>query len=217
MSSLGAPVSLALFDMHPCDVARALLGKTLVTVMEGTSTGGRIVEVEAYLGADDPGSHAATRGITPRNAIMYGPPGHMYVYLIYGMHHMLNFVCGPEGVAGAVLVRALEPTIGVETMSRRRQGRILRELANGPGRLASALAITLDDNGMRLNEERIFVYDAPAPLPSAVASSGRIGLSAGHDMELRFYIKDNPFVSDGVPGPVTNVRARTRRLEHVSA
>ncbi len=211
MGSGAVPLSLALFEADPRDVARALLGKTLVTVTDGVLTGGRIVEVEAYLGADDLGSHAATRGITRRNATMYGPPGHAYVYFTYGMHHMLNLVCAPEGTAGAVLIRALEPTVGAEEMSSRREGRPLRELASGPGRLAAALAITMGDNGMKLNENRIFVYDAPEPPPFAVASSGRIGLSAGHEIELRYYLRDDPFVSRGATGPVTKVRTRAGR------
>ena len=173
------PLSLALFDADPRQVAPALLGRILVTVADGVVTGGRIVETEAYLGSDDPGSHAATRGITARNAVMYGPPGHAYVYFTYGNHHMLNVVCCPRGTAGAVLIRALEPTIGLEIMSVRRPGRPPSEYTNGPGKLAAALGIDLADNGVRLNDGRIWLYDAPAPDSDRIATSGRIGLSAG--------------------------------------
>ena len=105
------------FDRSPELVAPELLGALLVSTAGGVETGGRIVETEAYLGRDDPGSHAATRGITKRNAVMYGPPGSAYVYFTYGNHHMLNLVCEPEGVAGAVLIRAIEPLLGIEVMS----------------------------------------------------------------------------------------------------
>ena len=101
------------FARPPEEVAVDLLGALVVTTVDGEETGGRIVEVEAYRGSDDPGSHAATRGITRRNATMYGPPGTAYVYFTYGNHHMLNFVCEPEGIAGAVLIRALEPTVAL--------------------------------------------------------------------------------------------------------
>ncbi len=124
----------------------------------GVETGGRIVEVEAYLGSHDAGSHAATRGITKRNAVMYGPPGSAYVYFTYGNHHMLNLVCEPEGIAGAVLVRALEPLLGIDVMSGRRRGLPLRELCNGPGKLAAALGVDLSDNGSILGEGRLSVY-----------------------------------------------------------
>ncbi|MDZ4178099.1 MAG: DNA-3-methyladenine glycosylase [Coriobacteriia bacterium] len=205
----GSLVAPDFFSRNTREVAIALLGKTIVTVEGGVATGGRVVETEAYLGTDDPGSHAATRGITMRNAVMYGPPGHAYVYFTYGMHHMLNLVCEPEGTAGAVLVRAFEPTIGIETMLARRSGRALREIASGPGRAAAALGISLGDNGIQLNENRIFVYDAPEPQSSAIVSSGRIGLSAGHDRELRFYLSDDPFVSRGRTGHRAGKHTRT--------
>ena len=154
-------LSAEFFARDSVSVARDLLGKIVVSTAGGTVTSGRIVETEAYLGADDPGSHAATKGITRRNAVMYGPPGHAYVYFTYGNHHMLNLVTGSEGVAGAVLIRAIEPIEGIETMARRRAagrrtGRplSLRDLGNGPGKLAAALGIGLEDNGTRLDGRR---------------------------------------------------------------
>jgi DNA-3-methyladenine glycosylase len=132
----GTVLDPSFFDRDPREVAPDLLGKLLVSRADGVSTGGRIVETEAYLGQDDAGSHAATRGVTPRNVVMYGPPGSVYVYFTYGCHHMLNLVCGPEGVAGAVLIRALEPSVGLDIMRQRRSVERDGEIANGPGKLA---------------------------------------------------------------------------------
>lgn len=190
------------FDADPREVARLLLGKLLVSFKDDVATGGRIVETEAYLGADDSGSHAATKGMTPRNATMYGPSGHTYVYFTYGNHHMLNLVSEREGTAGAVLIRALEPLLGLDTMVARRHGRTSYELTNGPGKLAQALGINLSDNGIPLNQSRIFVYDAPQVSGRDINVSGRIGLRHGHDLEYRYYLRDNPYVSRGRTGPV---------------
>lgn len=187
-------VPLGLFEGDPRQVARALLGKTLITLDGDMTTGGKIVETEAYLGRDDPGSHASTRGITRRNATMYGPPACAYVYFVYGMHHMLNFVCLPEGQAGAVLIRAIEPTLGLEVMSERRGVSSVRDLTCGPGRLAKALGIGMTDNGSRLDGDRFALFEgAAADLDISV--SGRIGLSAGHELQLRYYLTGNSFVS----------------------
>jgi DNA-3-methyladenine glycosylase len=186
-------------------VARELLGKVLVSRHGDTVTGGRIVETEAYLGSHDPGSHAATKGITKRNAVMYGPPGRAYVYLTYGNHHMLNLVTEGEGVAGAVLVRALEPLVGADEMLRRRVSRggaahAARDLANGPGKVAAALGVGLGDNDTVLGTGRLAVYDAPAP-GDRILASGRVGLTVGHEAELRFYLEGSEFVSKGRTGP----------------
>jgi DNA-3-methyladenine glycosylase len=208
----------AFFERPTADVARDLLGKFIVSrgasaeanacadsatttpAAEVTVTGGRIVETEAYLGSDDAGSHAATRGVTPRNRVMYGPPGHAYVYFTYGMHHMLNLIAEEEGTAGGVLIRSFEPLFGVDLMTSRRNGRPLRELASGPGRVAAALGVTLDDNGVPLDGTRLGVYDGPAPV-GRIGVSGRIGLSAGHELDLRFFIENDPFVSKARTGP----------------
>ncbi|MHB9004336.1 MAG: DNA-3-methyladenine glycosylase, partial [Coriobacteriia bacterium] len=139
----GDPLSLTAFDADPRQVAELLLGKLLVSVKDGVAAGGRIVETEAYLGRNDPGSHAATQGMTPRNATMYGPPAHTYVYFTYGNHHMLNLVSDIEGNAGGVLIRGLEPLLGLDVMVARRRGRAGLELTNGPGKLAQALGIDL--------------------------------------------------------------------------
>ena len=208
--SLGA----AFFDRSPELVAPDLLGCVVVSRVDGVLASGRIVETEAYLGADDVGSHAATRGVTKRNAVMFGAPGVAYVYFTYGNHHMLNLVCEPEGVAGAVLIRALEPLEGVDEMTARRRGRPIVELCNGPGKLAAALGLDLSDNGIALGSGRLFVYDGQRPLPGDVAVSGRVGLSAGHERELRYYIKGNPFVSRGRTGPLRRAGSRSGRSEN---
>jgi DNA-3-methyladenine glycosylase len=145
-----ATLPLSFFARPTLRVARDLVGSVLTAGVNGVSVRGRIVEVEAYLGRDDPASHAA-RGPTGRSAIMFGPPGVAYVYFIYGMHHCLNVVTEPEGTAGAILIRALQPLAGLETMTRRRTGsrtaqgcvrRVRsRELCNGPGKLCQALGI----------------------------------------------------------------------------
>ncbi len=194
------PLARAFFDRDPCEVAPDLLGKVLVSRVDGVETGGVIVETEAYLGDGDPGSHASTRGITPRNSVMYGPPGTVYVYFTYGCHHMLNLVCDQEGVAGAVLIRAVEPSIGSDVMSRRRSGKSGVEVTNGPGKLAEALGIDRTDNGSALQVGRISVYDAPGPIPSAIATSGRIGLSAGNELLFRYYVTGSASVSKARPG-----------------
>lgn len=191
------------FARRPEEVARELLGTLLESRSGGATTGGVIVEAEAYLGANDPGSHAATRGMTARNRVMYGPPGSVYVYFTYGNHHMVNLVCDAEGIAGAVLIRALEPRVGIEVMTERRGGTSLRELCSGPGKLTQALGIDLTDNGTMLGEGRLVVYHSRRPSPDEIAVSGRVGLSAGHDLDLRYYLSGSPYVSKGRTGPRT--------------
>jgi DNA-3-methyladenine glycosylase len=198
-------------------VARDLLGCVLVSTAGGETTSGRIVETEAYLGATDPGSHAATRGITPRNSVMYGPPGRAYVYFTYGNHHMVNVVTEPEGAAGAVLIRALEPLDGLEVMERRRAERrhpgpapAVRELANGPGKLAAALGVGMAVNGEPLDgSATLSVLAREGPVP-AVTSSGRIGLRSGYEAELRFFIEGDRHVSTARPGQRAPSRSNTK-------
>lgn len=197
------------FARPTTEVAREVLGKLVVSRVDGVLTGGRIVEAEAYLGSDDPGSHASTRRVTERNRVMYGAPGTAYVYFTYGMHHMLNLVTEPADTAGAVLVRAFEPQAGIEVMVARRHGREGRDLADGPGKVAEALGLTLEDNGTTLGEGRVAVVDATLP-PERVLTSGRIGLAEGHDMPLRFYL-EGTIHSRGRTGPVRRTRRRETR------
>lgn len=178
------------------EVAVALLGKTLVHRLPEGRVAGIIVETEAYVGAEDPGSHAF-RGPTPRNQVMFGPAGFAYVYLSYGMHWCMNVVTDSPGIAGAVLVRALEPLEGVPAMERRRRGRPIRELCNGPGKLCQALGINRDCNGADLEMGNLWIEDGS--VPANVARSTRVGLSSGRELPLRFYLLGNPFVSPGRP------------------
>ncbi len=175
-------------------VARDLLGCRLVSTIGGHRTSGVIVEVEAYEGADDPASHAATRGgRTARNRIMFGPSGRAYVYRSYGMHWCVNVVTGEDGDPQAVLIRGLEPLEGEREMARRRGGR--RPLAAGPGRLCEALGITGELYGHDLSEPPLVL--APGwSLPEAeVATTGRVGVRVAADRPNRFYVRGRPGVS----------------------
>lgn len=167
----------------PLEVAPRLLGA--VITHGGVSV--RLTEVEAYAGADDPGSHAF-RGTTPRNAVMFGPPGHLYVYFVYGMHHCANLVTGPSGDPGAVLLRAGEVVGGAELARARRPGSSDRDLARGPARLCRALGIDLGDNGR--------CPDLSPGGPVVQISTGpRVGLRHAADRSWRFWIAGDPTVS----------------------
>jgi DNA-3-methyladenine glycosylase len=173
------------YDRPAIEVAPALLGKYLVRVVRGVARIGRIVEVEAYLGPHDLAAHSA-RGLTPRTRVMFGPPGHAYVYLIYGMHHCMNVVTEAEGRASAVLLRALEPVANVT-------GR-----TQGPGLLCRAMAIDRSLNGHDLVSECFYIAQADEDPDFRVVRRPRIGVDyAGRWARrlLRFYIKDNPYVS----------------------
>jgi DNA-3-methyladenine glycosylase len=188
-------------------VSRELLGKVLVRREGRKILAARIVEVEAYLGKNDPAAHSAA-GRTPRNAVLFGPPGHSYVYFIYGNYYCFNVSCLPDGQAGGVLFRALEPLLGIEEMSRGRgvsinisgngyQTRDLRKLTAGPGRLAEAFGITRErDNGKDLTSRRsdLFIAD-DGYLPPRVRTTARIGITKAARRPLRFLIAGNEFVS----------------------
>ena len=169
------------------EVARALLGCVLTRVgpAGGPAVAGRIVETEAYTGLDDPASHAAERiGRTARNDPLFGPPGTAYVHLNYGIHWCLNAVTGDEGVPSGVLIRALEPLDGIETMRERRGGR--EDLTNGPGRLTQALAIGPDLQRHPLDRDPLRI-ESGEPVPEAhVRRSSRIGISRATDLPYRF-------------------------------
>ena len=153
---------------------------------------GRVVEVEAYRGPKDPASHAYHR--TPRSQIMWGPPGTAYVYFTYGNHYCINVVTEPQGTAGAVLLRAVEPLEGIGLMRRRRGTGDDRLLTSGPGRLTQAMGIGRSHNGADLTRPPLFLARGPAPRPP-IASSPRIGIRAAADRSWRFYIPANPYVS----------------------
>ncbi len=178
-------------------VAPLLLGSTLVSDLGGERVGVRVSEVEAYEGADDPASHAFG-GPTGRNRIMFGPPGFVYVYFVYGMHWCANVVCGEEGTSSAVLVRAGAVVEGLAAArSRRPASRRDVDLARGPARLASALAITGDANGLDLCAPTSPLrLELPAPGPAAAIASGpRVGINVARDVPLRFWSPDDPTVS----------------------
>ncbi len=189
----------AFFARETLEVARDLLGCRLVRVMEGRRVSGRIVETEAYVGEADEASHARP-GRTRRNASMYGPPGHAYVYLIYGIHHCFNVVSDSEGFPAAVLIRALEPQEGVEVMRRRRSGRPDEELTGGPGRLCQALGIDLRFDGADLcaPDSRLFLEAGVSVPEQEVVAGPRINVRGGEttvSAPWRFYVRGNRHVS----------------------
>ncbi|MDR0494909.1 MAG: DNA-3-methyladenine glycosylase [Treponema sp.] len=176
------------FNKPSVELAKALLGKYLVY----GGLRGKIVETEAYLCHDDPGCHAS-RGMTPKNAPMFGPAGRSYVYFIYGMYHCLNIVSGKTGEGEAVLIRALEPVQGIELMRKRRKTAKIENLCNGPGKLTQAFGITRKHNNLSLIDGKLQIHHSREK--PEIVTSRRVGLSAGQDLELRFYIKENRFIS----------------------
>ena len=172
-------------------VAPDLIGATLLV----DGVGGRIVEVEAY-DQQDPASHAY-RGRTPRNAAMFGPPGHAYVYRSYGIHWCLNLVCGGEGVPEAVLIRALEPTRGVELQQRRRRVENVRQLCSGPGKLCQALGITREHDGLALDVPP-FRLEARDDVPEIVTGP-RIGITRATELRWRYMSAGSPYLSRAAP------------------
>jgi DNA-3-methyladenine glycosylase len=192
-------VPAAFYVRDPREVAVDLLNKVLVhddPVLGPIS--GRIVEAEAYLGAGlDPGSHAF-RGPGKKNATMFGPPGHLYVYFTYGMHWCSNVVCNPAGGGGAVLMRALAPLDGLEAMwSRRPKARRERDLCSGPGKLAQALGLTGALDGTDLAAGPVFLLDDGTPPPAQPGNSVRIGISPGKGEKSpwRWWVPGDPNVS----------------------
>ena len=170
-----------------------MIGKIVVRELDEGRVSGRIVETEAYPPGDPAGHHF--RGPTPRIRSMYLAPGHVYVFFNYGAHFMLNVVSEPEGTAGAILIRALEPLEGIKLMERRRKTKELRDLTRGPGRLAAALGIDRSHDGLDLCASRqIWLGESKRPA-GVVRKTARIGISKATDRMLRFYEAGNPFVS----------------------
>ena len=196
------PLPRPFYERATAVVARSLLGCVLISIRDGVVAGGRIVETEAYFGADDPASHAARRR-TGRAAVMSGRAGIAYVYRSYGIHAMLNVVAHEPEATGAVLLRAVEPVWCVEAMRRRRGIDDLLLLSSGPGRLCQALAVGLDDHGHDLVSGPPF-WIGPGTPPASVLVSGRIGVSRAAAEPWRFFAAENRFVSAhrrGIPDP----------------
>jgi len=176
-------------------VAKELLGKILVRKLTGTRLEGIIVETEAYRGHDDAASHAY-RGPTARNQVMFGEPGHAYVYFTYGMHYCLNVTTEPAGQPGAVLIRAVQPIRGIAEMKKRRGTELVRDLSNGPAKLTQAFAVDKALNGHDLTSGGgLYITEPSHADPVRAAVTTRIGIRTSAEKPWRFFIKDNPFVS----------------------
>src|SRR5438034_7475846 len=188
----GKPLPRAFYDRDPRTVRLDLLGKVLVRRDGKKLRAARIVEIEAYLGEGDPAAHAAC-GRTPRNAVLFGPPGHAYVYFIYGNHYCLNVSCLPDGIPGGILFRAVEPIEGIREMSKLRgiaEDSDLRRLTSGPGRLAAAFGITRErDNGKDLTDSRSDLHIADdGSDPPRVLITKRVGITKAANMPLRYIV-----------------------------
>src|ERR1700723_1759766 len=184
----------AFFRRSVLEVAPDLIGVTLLV----DGVGGRIVEVEAYH-QTEPAAHSFN-GPTPRNAVMFGPPGYVYIYLSYGIHWCLNFVCEPKGSASAVLIRAIEPTEGLVAMRRRRGMADERLLCSGPGRLCQALGITHRQNGFALDEAPFELFARTGEVE--VVTGPRIGITKAADKPWRYGLKGSPFLSKPFAPPL---------------
>lgn len=205
------PLTYAFYDRDPRKVARALLGKLLIRRSDRKLLSGRIVETEAYLGEGDLAAHSAA-GKTDRNSVLFGPPGYAYVYFIYGNYYCLNVSCLPDGVAGGVLFRAMEPVAGIDEMAKARgihlpmtgaaaetaaNIALLRKISSGPGRMCEALGVTRErDNGKSFVSPRsdLRIVDDGYRVRRVMATA-RIGITKSADHPWRYVIEGNPFVS----------------------
>lgn len=187
------PLPRKFYNRPPEIVARDLIGKVLLRQTRLGLCGGRIVEAEAYLAANDPACHAA-RGPTPRNASMFGPPGHLYVYSIHAKW-CLNAVTESPGRGSAVLIRAIEPVFGLELVEARRPLAVLHQLARGPARLCAALDVDKHLDGADLTKNDLIWIARADRGRFEIGISHRIGVTSAHDLQLRFYERGSPFVS----------------------
>ena len=192
-----ATLPVSFFTRTADVVARELLGALVVSTLDGRRTKGRIVETEAYLGHDDPASHGYLSRRHARNEALFGPPATWYVYLSYGMHWCANLVCGPVGHASAVLLRALEPVSGLETMRERRGGVADRRLSSGPGKLCQALGIAREYDGLPLDRPP-FRLDERRKAPEIVTGP-RIGITRATELSWRYMEANSPFLSRTAP------------------
>ncbi|MFH0939010.1 MAG: DNA-3-methyladenine glycosylase [Planctomycetota bacterium] len=189
---------ISFYQRDTIAIAKDLLGAYLVHDSKQGRTVGRIVETEAYLFDGDPACHAH-KGKTKRNATMFGPPGHAYLYFIYGMYYCFNVVTAPEGVGEAALIRALEPVEGIPLMEKRRHAKESQNLCNGPGKLTMAMSLTLQLNGAPLFKGPLTIWSRDSyggeKENFEINASKRIGIMLAANLPLRFYIKNNSFVS----------------------
>jgi DNA-3-methyladenine glycosylase len=199
-------LSRAFFSRSVHEVAPDLIGATMLV----NGVGGRIVELEAYHHTE-PAAHSF-RGQTPRNAVMFGPPGYTYVYRSYGIHWCVNFVCEPKGSASAVLIRAIEPTAGLPAMRRRRGLTDARLLCSGPGRLCEALGITAAQNGMALDAAPFELFARDGALE--VVAGPRIGITKAAELPWRYGLKGSRFLSKPFrASPDDSVSAKTTHIK----
>lgn len=206
-AALGRSLPRRFYERSVPAVAQGLLGCILVSRIGGVLTAGRIVETEAYLGPEDGASHAAFRPSS--RWLFYGPGGIAYVFPAYGLHACLNAIAGPPGMPGCVLIRALEPLMGVRAMAGRRRHPVpprttagaLAALTSGPGRLTQALGITVRDSGQDLRQARLRICAPTRPARREIVTSRRIGISRSPELPLRFSLRGNPFVSRPRPPP----------------
>jgi DNA-3-methyladenine glycosylase len=206
-------LSKSFYSRPTVQVAKDLLGQILVHETPRGTASGLIVEVEAYLPKNDPACHAS-RGMTPRNEVMFDPAGYSYIYFCYGNHFMFNVVTEREGVPGAVLVRALEPVTGADLMAKRRGNFDKADLGltNGPGKLVQALGINRAHNQTPLWEKPLYLQKTKSERSIGVTT--RIGITEGSELPLRFYLKGNPFISvkPGLDRPSPGMKKKSKIL-----
>jgi DNA-3-methyladenine glycosylase len=190
-----ATLPVAFFRRPAETVAADLLGAVVLSTAAGEMTAGRIVETEAYLGYDDPASHGYLHRRNARNEALFGPPGSWYVYLSYGMHWCANLVCQREGLASAVLLRAVEPVGGLDVMRERRGGVADRDLCSGPGKLCQALGITRELDGRKMADSCVIVRRTRPRESIRIVASPRIGITKAADWPLRFHLAGSPWIS----------------------
>ena len=194
MRNYGRRLGRSFYARDPVTLARDLLGRILLYESPQGLVGGRIVETEAYTGETDPASHAF-RGRSARNAVMFDKPGLAYVYFSYGMHHCLNVTADRVGVAGAVLLRALEPVQGIEVMQQTGVNGPLERLLSGPGKICKAFGLSLKDNGRDLVEGPLRIASGREVPAAEVSVSPRIGISRAVTLPYRFFVSSSPSVS----------------------
>jgi DNA-3-methyladenine glycosylase len=190
----GRRLPRSFYARDPVTLARDLLGRILLYETPHGLLAGRVVETEAYTGETDPASHAF-RGRTARNAVMFGKPGVAYVYFSYGMHHCLNVTAGPIGVAGAVLLRALEPMEGIDLMKETGVSGPVERLLSGPGKICKAFGLDLRDNGRDLVSGALLIASGHAVPDQEVAAGPRVGISRAVSLPYRFFVVTSPSVS----------------------